>query len=46
MNETFPDDWLPRDTTYSLTELVVKPMVCWKGLRKSEVTLDLLDKLR
>jgi hypothetical protein len=45
MNEEFPEDWHPRETTYSYTELVTKPLICWKGVRESKVTLDLINDL-
>lgn len=45
LNQTFPDGWYPRETTLSLKELVGKPIICYKGLHKSNVTLDLLDEL-
>ncbi|KAI7889617.1 Chloroperoxidase [Mucor mucedo] len=45
LNQTFPDDWHPRETSYSFKELATKPLRCWKGLRDSTATLELLDQL-
>ncbi|KAL9545733.1 hypothetical protein MBANPS3_007005 [Mucor bainieri] len=45
LNESFPEDWHPRETTYSMKELATKPLICWRGLRKSQVSLDLINEL-
>lgn len=45
LNESFPEDWHPRETTYTLKELATKPLVCWHGLRNSQVYLDLINAL-
>ncbi|CEP14311.1 hypothetical protein [Parasitella parasitica] len=45
LNEAFPEDWHPRETTFPLKDLITKPMICWHGLRKSQVSLDLINEL-
>ncbi|KAI8646171.1 Chloroperoxidase [Parasitella parasitica] len=45
LHEAFPEDWHPRETTFPLKHLIIKPMICWHGLRKSQVSLDLIDEL-
>ncbi|KAF1797984.1 Chloroperoxidase [Mucor lusitanicus] len=45
LNESFPEDWHPRETTYTMMELATKPLICWRGLRKSQVSLDLINEL-
>ncbi|KAL7312432.1 hypothetical protein PS15m_008192 [Mucor circinelloides] len=45
LNESFPEDWHPRETTFTLKELATKPLICWHGLRNSQVSLDLINEL-
>ncbi|KAI9485979.1 MAG: Chloroperoxidase [Benjaminiella poitrasii] len=45
LHERFPEGWYPRDTSYSLKELVTKPFICWHGILKSNISLDVLDEL-
>ncbi|KAI9258528.1 Chloroperoxidase [Sporodiniella umbellata] len=45
LHERFPEDWLPRETTFSVTEQIVNPVKCWWGLHQSEVSLDVLRNL-
>jgi hypothetical protein len=46
LHEAFPEGWYPRDSTYGMLELAIKPMICWTGVHKSEASLDLLEKLQ
>ncbi|CAO3676916.1 unnamed protein product [Rhizopus stolonifer] len=46
LHEKFPEDWVPRTTTFSVTEQLTKPVNCWRGLHQSEVTLNLLQNFK
>ncbi|KAI7906450.1 Chloroperoxidase [Cokeromyces recurvatus] len=45
LHERFPEDWYPRETSYSMKELATKPFMCWHGILKSNISLDVLDEL-
>ncbi|GAN04552.1 peroxidase [Mucor ambiguus] len=40
LNESFPEDWYPRETTYTMKELATKPLICWHGLRSSKIAFQ------
>lgn len=44
-HERIPDDWYPPLETPSVVSVFKNTLECWKGLRSSNVTLDLLNEL-
>ncbi|KAI8885773.1 Cloroperoxidase [Backusella circina FSU 941] len=44
LNETFPEDWYPRQTMITPSELI-NIFKCWSGVRSSQADLSLLDSL-